>query len=99
MKNKENPAMFTEGNVETAMCLWEAALELRNRPYNDPGHILVERFIEPIGTAQARLEVINWVPECEAEWNAACVTGTELVPYDWEHCPAFLERKLAEFSA
>lgn len=98
--------MFTEANVETAMCLWEAALELRNYPTagipaknytpKERSSVLLDNLWERDGTVTMRHTIISWVPECEAEWEADREKGTELVPYDWEHCPAFLERKLGE---
>lgn len=84
---------FTEANMETAMCLWEAVQDGLRTETQDA---LCVALIEESGTAEARHTVISWVPECEAEWEAAREAGTEAVPYDWEHCPAFLARKLAE---
>ena len=95
---------FTDENVETAMCLWEAARELRgddraiNSTDTDDRAVAaraLDRWFEAEGTAAVRHGLISWVPECEAAWEAACEAGTELEPYDWEHCPDFLVRKLA----
>lgn len=82
---------LTVANAETAMCLWEAVQDgLRA---NEP---LAVALIEEAGTVEARHTVIGWIAECEAEWEAARESDSEIVPYDWGHCPAFLQRKLEE---
>jgi hypothetical protein len=83
----------TVANTETAMCLWEAmCAELEGGSlYNEASSLMEEN-----GTPAARHVVMSWIEECEAEWSAACAAGTENAPYDWEHCPAFLARKLRE---
>lgn len=74
-------------NIETAMCLWEAVQDgLQN---NNP---LVQRLIDEAGTVAARFTVASWIPECEAEWEK--VKDDFDQPFDWEFCPAFLQRKL-----
>jgi hypothetical protein len=82
---------YSEANMETAMCLWEAVQDLLGS--NDP---LAQALIEEAGTPSARHVVIAWVEECKAAWEEARAAGTEQEPYDWEHCPAFLKRKLSE---
>lgn len=84
---------FTEANVETAMCLWEALLEIRD------SDTAARAWFEAEGTVSMRHVVISWVPECEAKWEADEAAGTPLVPYDWEHCPDFVRRKLTERAA
>lgn len=86
-------------NMETAMCLWEAVMEARNKPLTDPLRQQVDSFIEPLGTAEARLAVIDWVPACEAEWDAMDEDEREAaLPYDWGHCSDFVARKLADYA-
>lgn len=75
---------WTTANTETAMCLWEAALELRERLPE------LQRSWRANGTSAMRHAIMALVDECEASWEAARVAGTENEPYDWEHCPAFL---------
>ena len=84
---------YTVANLETAMCLWEALLEERE---NGKLAAHADAFIEDEGTSAARYYVGQWVEECEAEWEADREKGTENVPYDWEHCPRFVARKLRE---
>lgn len=87
---------YTEANMETAMCLWEAVTELLLGKKGGEMQTLAERLIEEEGTPVARLTVIGWVLECEAEFTTAQDKGEAAEPYDWEHCPTFLERKLRE---
>lgn len=75
---------WTTANLETAMCLWEAALDLRDRL---PA---LSAEWEAHGTVALRHRLISLVPACEKAWEDARAAGTEQVPYDWEHCPAFL---------
>lgn len=84
---------YTVANLETAMCLWEAMLEIRAG-----GELAThaEAFIVAEGTSAARYYVGQWVEECEKSWEADRAKGTEAVPYDWEHCPRFVARKLRE---
>lgn len=87
---------YIEKNVETAMCLWEALIEDLHGSRGPRSQTLAEMLIEENGTTAARHTVMAWIEECEASWNAAREAGTEQEPYDWEHCPAFLSRKLRE---
>lgn len=87
---------YTDANLETGMCLWEAVIEALLGQGGPQLHTLAELLIEEQGTPAARHTVMAWIEECEAEWEASREAGTELIPYDWEHCPAFLARKLAE---
>lgn len=80
---------YTTANLETAMCLWEALLA--DLAKDDPQAVAL---IERDGTPAARHTVISWVEECEAEWEADRAAHRENEPYDWEHCPLFLSRKL-----
>lgn len=85
---------YNEANMETAMCLWEAVQDLLNAENDVILHPLAVRLVEEDGACSARHTVIGWVEECEAEWEASRKASTEIEPYDWEHCPAFLARKL-----
>ncbi len=87
-----NSPTFTEANMETVMCLWEAMQDLIHA--KDETAL---RFIEQGGTADARSWVIMLTKECEAAWEAAREAGTELIPYDWGHCPDFLARQLEAY--
>lgn len=80
---------ITVANLETAMCLWEAVLDLRLT-----GDLRAEALIDEAGTSGARHTVLSWIDQCEDVWEQSRAEGIELIPYDWEHCPAFLSAKL-----
>ena len=94
MKHPHPDATFTVANCETAMCLWEEFVELRLK--GDPR---VEAMAQEAGTPSARHTVMGWIPECEAAWTEAEARDEQQEPYDWEHCVAFLHRKLDELYA
>lgn len=96
---------FTEANMETAMCLWEAALELRNDDKaiksddtDDRAKAAraLDKWFEDEGTSVVRHEIISWALECEKRWEDARAAQQEHEPYDWEHCPRFLIEKLID---
>lgn len=82
------PVLYSHDVCEAALCLWEAALEARDAPL---GAALFERE----GTAAARLVVMGWAEQCEADWQACYMAGEALEPFDWEHCPRWLAMRLA----
>lgn len=81
-------ATFNEANLETAMCLWEAMLEIRDRSN------VAARF-DAVGTVAMRHAVMTLIADCEREWEEARDRDEDHSPYDWEWCPAFLERNFA----
>lgn len=99
------PKSYTEAHLETAMCLWEAALELRGRidhkketgltDWSD-AEANLDRWLDEEGTSAVRHGIISWVDECEAAWERDRELGVEHEPYDWEHCPRFIQKKLEE---
>lgn len=78
---------FTEANLETGMCLWEAMLENRDRPD-------IAAAFDRHGTVSMRHAVMTLIPDCERQWEEGERRGEDNSPYDWEWCPAFLERNL-----
>ncbi|MGA1853014.1 hypothetical protein VH570_19460 [Sphingobium sp. HT1-2] len=79
---------FNEANLETGMCLWEAMLEIRDR------HDVAARFND-VGTVAMRHAVMPLIGDCEREWEELGDKQDQHAPYDWEWCPAFLERNLS----
>lgn len=89
--------IYTQENLETAMALWEAVLAGLSDDVDEPRF---RAFVDSNnGMSGARLVVAGWVAECEDDWAKALQMGTALEPFDWEHCPAFVERKLQERAA
>ena len=81
------PTMFTEGNIETAMCLWEEVLA-----HDDDPRVVQARERE--GTVALRHIIIGLIPACEELWDwlyqRDLPDQLDLVPYDWAFCPKFL---------
>ena len=81
---------MTQDEAVTAMCLWEAWLEIRNT--STPGDLVaeeMERLQGEHGVASIREVVLGLVPACELAWKAAHALGYDDC-FDWEFCPDFL---------
>ena len=59
---------YTLSHLETAACLWEAVLELRDRPETTPDAsslaLALRTCVDTLGTAALRLIVAGWVDAC-----------------------------------
>lgn len=68
--------------LETAACLWEAVLHLRDNPVTDPESFALAMSIRPafeaVGTAEMRLIVVGWTSAVGAAWAA--------VPDNYDRC-------------
>lgn len=75
------------------MCLWEAVQDGLRNPNAAP---MYQAFIAASdGTPSARLAVMDWAADCLHEFDKAQEQGTALEPFDWEHCPAYVQGKLS----
>lgn len=79
---------FNEANLETGMCLWEAMLEISDRPD------VAARFND-VGTVAMRHAVMTLIADCERGWEELGDEQDRHAPYDWEWCPRFLGRNLS----
>jgi len=73
---------FTYDELETAVCLWEEALEHRGQQ-----DILGFRILDA-GTAEARSEIIELAKPVSAAWGH--IDGQFDEPFDWEFIPRIL---------
>jgi hypothetical protein len=77
---------------ETAACLWEAVLNLRDNPGTDPESLTLAMSIrsafEAVGTAQMRLTVVGWTNTVEAAW--AAVQDSYDLCFDWDFVPEWI---------
>jgi hypothetical protein len=74
---------FTTLDVEAALCLWEAALDLREKCKP------LATLWDGVGAFEMRHRVMELVPHAERIWIALGDEQQDLV-YDWEFCPAFI---------
>ena len=66
----------TSDPVDTAMCLWEAALETP--------------LPKDLGAAEFRGRIRDLVPDCDETYNFALTLGYDR-PFDWDFCPWFVK--------
>jgi hypothetical protein len=71
--------------LEAAMCIWEAVLEIRDRPD-------VKRAFEALGTNEVRHMAMGWVDACERDWQL--VQEDYELSYDWDFVPAWIEKNV-----
>ncbi len=78
--------------LETAACLWEGVLTLRDRPATDPDAIALALAIREtcnaVGTADLRLTVVGWTGAVEAAWSA--VADSYDLCFDWDFVPGWI---------
>lgn len=80
--------------LETAACLWEAVLSLRDNPATNPADIeralLIRESFRAMGTGALRLIVIGWTDAVDAAW--AKVAGDYGMSFDWDFVPDWIIR-------
>ena len=85
-------AATLESALETAACLWEAVLTLRDHPATDPDAIALALAIREtcnaVGTADVRLTVVSWASAVEAAWSA--VADSYDLCFDWDFVPDWI---------
>lgn len=79
-------------SLETAACLWEAVLTLRDHPSSDPDAIALALAIRETcnaaGTADLRLTVVGWTSAVEAAWSV--VADSYDLCFDWDFVPGWI---------
>lgn len=82
--------------LETAACLWEAVLGLRDHPGTDPDHIAratqIRASFEAAGTATMRMIVIGWTDAVDMAW--AGVADDYTMSFDWDFVPDWITRNI-----
>ncbi|SNS68675.1 hypothetical protein SAMN06295912_11280 [Sphingomonas laterariae] len=77
---------------ETAACLWEAVLGLRDHPVTNPDAL--ERALQiracftALGTAAMRMTVFGWTDVVDAAW--AEVADDYVLSFDWDFVPEWI---------
>ena len=67
---------------EVAACLWEAVLEIKERP-------VVKAAFELNGTSAVRWNIISLADQCEADWLKVADTFDGC--FDWDFVPKWLD--------
>ncbi|WP_231376756.1 hypothetical protein [Sphingomonas melonis] len=88
----EERSDLADSRLETAACLWEAVLGLRDRPISDPDAIglalMIRSAFEALGTAALRLTVVGWTDAVDAAWRA--VEDDYPLCFDWDFVPDWI---------
>lgn len=82
--------------LETAACLWEAVLDLRDNPVGNPDTMELALHIrasfEVAGTATMRMIVIGWTGAVDAAWTK--IADDYLMSFDWDFVPGWIVRHI-----
>lgn len=80
--------------LETAACLWEAVMDLRDNPASLPGDIeralQIRASFEAVGAATMRSTVIGWTSAVDGDWSS--VADDYLGGFDWDFVPDWIIR-------
>jgi hypothetical protein len=91
----QTSSTWTYGQVETAMCLWEAYMELQGEVGADklPTE-LAEKLCEIRGNHGSfvmRAVVASLADDCDKAWEAReALDGQDHIAFDFEFCPTFI---------
>lgn len=80
--------IYTESQVEDAMCLWEAFMALRSSG-SDGVKEKLEALFDEHGTAFLRYMMIELIEDVGEAWKAANALDDQGC-FDWDFCPAWL---------
>lgn len=82
--------------LETAACLWEAVLNMRDNPSTDPDAIAralaIRATCDAVGTASLRLTVVGWTSAVEAAWSP--VADHYDACFHWHFVPDWIVRHI-----
>jgi hypothetical protein len=98
--DKTNATTWPYYEVETALCLWEAVLEILNEKGDDSEKTedakLIANFWDGNGAFTMRAAVASMVTECGQAFEAiAALNGGDYDgSFDWDFCPQFVRGAL-----
>ena len=83
-------------HLEAAACLWDAVLELRDRPDAEPRAIeralAIRKSFDTLGAAALRLIVVGWTDAVDAAWYRE--QESRPFSFDWGFVPQWLSEKI-----
>lgn len=79
---------WTDDEMQTAMCLWEAWLDLEKEDNVLGRHMQMIR--EDNGAYATRSLVAGLVIDCDLAWDAYTALDGDDIAFDWEFVPEFL---------
>lgn len=88
---------FDEGEVMTALCLWEAWLMMEENKELDPElRAKMEAYRDEHGSFTLRGIMIELVADCDLAWEARealteNMGGDHHISFDFDFCPTFIE--------
>lgn len=89
--------MIDTFKLETAACLWEAALTMLDSNQGQHDHVRkLQEYREAWGMSDLRLTIIGLTDECDAAWKK--VEDTYDACFDWDFVPCFLQEKVEQWA-
>lgn len=90
------PPTWTDDEVHTAMCLWEAYEDLQMNSDDEELKQLLTTIRDGHGTCSLRLLLIDLVKDCDLAWEAYEALNGDGIAFDWEFVPEFLAQQVRE---
>jgi len=88
------PQLSSPSDLETAACLWEAVLALRDHPVSNPAGVelalQIRSAFKALGTSDLRMTVIGWVHAVDADWSK--INDDYSLSFDWDFVPSWIIR-------
>lgn len=81
---KPKPETYSRDEMEAALCLWEAMLDLRGKLPK------LNAEFENHGAWAMRTTAIDLAAHCEQVWKELTNNEDDTVTFDWEFCPEYI---------
>lgn len=83
---------YSQSSLETAACLWEAVLSLRDHPITDPDALdlalAIRKAFDALGTAAMRMTVVGWTDAVDEAWRK--VEDQYPLCFYWDFVPGWI---------
>lgn len=88
------PRMISETHAITALCLWEAMIDIEYARKQDTATIPWSGMRERHGTAGLREYMLDLAPACDEAWFKMSEEDRDCTAFDWEFVPAWIEHNV-----